>query len=118
MEINTTKISSLPIWVQLPGLDIKYWGVESLSKIGSMLGIPIKMDRYTMEKSMLRYARLLRDINLEDDFLDYIEFANDKDVSGNQLLMNGNQFNVPTAKCVGIQRNNAGKNTLSRRFQR
>ncbi|KAJ8429250.1 LOW QUALITY PROTEIN: hypothetical protein Cgig2_026286 [Carnegiea gigantea] len=34
MEINTEEIESLPIWVQLYGLDIKYWGVASLSKIG------------------------------------------------------------------------------------
>ena len=82
MEINTVKIFSLPVWVQLPGLYIKYWGggADSLSKIGSMLGIPIKMDRYTVEKSMLRYARLLIDINLGDDSPNYIEFANDKDV--------------------------------------
>ncbi|KAJ8420501.1 hypothetical protein Cgig2_019205 [Carnegiea gigantea] len=33
MQINTEAITLLPFWVQLPELDIKYWGMESLSKI-------------------------------------------------------------------------------------
>ena len=61
-------------------LDIKYLGAASPSKIGTLLGIPIKTDRYTLGKSMLRYARLLIDIPLKDEFPEYIEFANDKDV--------------------------------------
>ena len=33
MEINLDTIASLPIWIQLPKLDIKYWGMQSLNKI-------------------------------------------------------------------------------------
>ena len=40
MDINVESIISLPIWIQLPELDIKYWGIQSLSKIGSVLGFP------------------------------------------------------------------------------
>jgi len=61
-------------------LDIKYLGLESLSKIGSTLGISIKTDKYTKEKTMLRYARLLIEIQLEDVFREYIEFINDRSV--------------------------------------
>ena len=66
--------------MQLCGLDVKYWGMESFSKIVGLLGILIKTDRYTMERSMLCYARMLIDISLDDEFLEYIEFVNDKDV--------------------------------------
>jgi len=45
LEINTDTITSLPIWIQLPELDIKYWGMLSLSKIGSLLGYPLKTDK-------------------------------------------------------------------------
>ncbi|KAJ8419756.1 hypothetical protein Cgig2_022413 [Carnegiea gigantea] len=45
LEINTSSINSLPIWVQFPELDVKYWGVDSLSKLGSLLGIPLKIDK-------------------------------------------------------------------------
>ena len=68
MDLNTEAIKSLPLWVQFPNLDVNYWGLESLSKIGSILGIPIKTDRYTKEKSMIKYARLMIEISLEGHF--------------------------------------------------
>ena len=37
MELHTESIKSLPLWVQLPDFDIKYWGQRSLSKIGSII---------------------------------------------------------------------------------
>ncbi|KAJ8446027.1 LOW QUALITY PROTEIN: hypothetical protein Cgig2_012371 [Carnegiea gigantea] len=45
-----------------------------------MIGIPIKTDRYTMEKTFFKYARLLIDIPLSYNFPEYVEFANENDV--------------------------------------
>ncbi|KAJ8421919.1 hypothetical protein Cgig2_025305 [Carnegiea gigantea] len=78
MEINIDAIASLPLSIQLPELDIKYWEMQGLSKIGSMLGFPLKTDKYTKQKSTLRYARLLVEMSLDGQFPDYIEFANEK----------------------------------------
>ncbi|KAJ8430482.1 LOW QUALITY PROTEIN: hypothetical protein Cgig2_021728 [Carnegiea gigantea] len=77
MDINTEAITSLPIWVKLLDLDIKYWGMAGLSKLGSASGIPIKTDKFTME---LNYARLLIDILVEGAFPEFIHFVNDHDV--------------------------------------
>ncbi|KAJ8421398.1 hypothetical protein Cgig2_009479 [Carnegiea gigantea] len=66
--------------LELPDLDVKYWGAKSLSKTGSILGIPIKTYRYIKEKTMLRFARLLIDILLDSIFTDFIEFFNDNEV--------------------------------------
>ncbi|KAJ8423094.1 hypothetical protein Cgig2_023476 [Carnegiea gigantea] len=84
-QIETTRkgfyyFDKKPFLVQFLGLDIKYWGVDSLGKIGSIIGIPIKMDKYTIEKTMLRFSRVMIDIPLGNDFLDYVEFANDHNV--------------------------------------
>ena len=73
MDMHTEDIKSLPFWVQFPDLDVNYWGVTSLSKISSLIGIPIKTDRFTRERSMIRYARLLIDVPLNSPFPDYIE---------------------------------------------
>ncbi|KAJ8427433.1 hypothetical protein Cgig2_005277 [Carnegiea gigantea] len=62
MDLNTEAITSFPIWVRFMDLDIKNWGLASLSKLGGILGIPIKTDKYTMDKTRLNYARLLIDI--------------------------------------------------------
>ncbi|KAJ8431631.1 hypothetical protein Cgig2_001954 [Carnegiea gigantea] len=61
-------IRSLPLWIQLPALDIKYWGAESLSKISSVLGIPIKPDKFTKDKQVIRYARLLIEMPIDGPF--------------------------------------------------
>ena len=45
-----------------------------------MLGIPIRTDKYTKDKSFLKYARLLIEIQLEDNFSEYIEFVNEHNV--------------------------------------
>ena len=66
--------------MQLPDLDIKYWGILSLSKIDSTISIPLKTDKCTREKTLLNYAHLLIEMELEGYFADYIDFINDNDV--------------------------------------
>jgi len=61
-------------------LDIKYWGLVSLSKLGGILGIPIKTDKYTMDKTRLNYASLLIDIPVNVEFPNFIDFVNDQEV--------------------------------------
>lgn len=68
MDLKTEKIKSLPIWVQFLDLDVKFWGNESPSNIGSILGILLRTDKYTRDKTLIRYARLLIDISLEGTF--------------------------------------------------
>ena len=58
-------------------LDIKYWGIESLSKIGSILGIPLKTDKFTKDKQVIRYARLLVEMQIDGPFPEYIDFFNE-----------------------------------------
>jgi len=54
--------------------------MQSVSKIGSMLGYPLKTDKYTKDKSMLKYARLMVEMSLEGQLLEHIEFANEKGI--------------------------------------
>ena len=51
-----------------------------MSKIGSILGYPSKSDKYTKDKSMLKYARLMVEMPLEGQFPEHVEFANEKGV--------------------------------------
>ncbi|KAJ8433485.1 hypothetical protein Cgig2_004423 [Carnegiea gigantea] len=86
MDLNTESVKSLPVWAQLPDLDVKYWKLKSLSKIGSILGIPIKTDRYTKVTSVIKYAGLLIEMSLEGPFPEYIEFFNDNEVLPDQFI--------------------------------
>ena len=95
MDLHTESIKSLPLWLPLPDLDIKYWGLGSLSKIGSLIGHPLKSDKYTAEKSMLNYARLLVDVPLDGPFPECVEFFNEKEV----LIRQPVKFEWLPSKC-------------------
>ncbi|KAJ8435288.1 hypothetical protein Cgig2_030043 [Carnegiea gigantea] len=76
LSMDISALHTLPLWVQFPELDIKYWGLDSLSKLGSMLGKPIKTEKTTKDKSTLSYARLLIEMPISGPFPDYIDFVN------------------------------------------
>ncbi|KAJ8436659.1 hypothetical protein Cgig2_003038 [Carnegiea gigantea] len=73
-----------------------YWGLESLSKIGSILEIPIKTYRYAKEKSMICYAKLLIDISSDGHFPKFIEFFNDND----ELVRQQVKYEWKPTKCT------------------
>ena len=53
-------------------------GDTKLKQDRECTGISLKTDKYTKEKSMLKYARLMVEMPLDGEFPDYIEFANEK----------------------------------------
>lgn len=77
MDLQTENIKSLPLWIQFPELDINYWGSDSLSKVCSVLGIPLKTDRYTKDRTMINYARVLVEFPIEGPFPEVVEFLNE-----------------------------------------
>ncbi|KAJ8444078.1 hypothetical protein Cgig2_025079 [Carnegiea gigantea] len=66
--------------VQFPKLDIRDRGIDNLSKIGSMLGVPIKTDRTTKEKYALYYAGIFIKMPLAGPLPETIDFINDWDL--------------------------------------
>ncbi|KAJ8432350.1 hypothetical protein Cgig2_021120 [Carnegiea gigantea] len=82
MDLHTETIRSLPIWIQLHSLDIKYWGMESLISWAS----PLKTDKLTKDKQVIRYARLLVEMQIDGPFPEYIEFFNEEGVLTRQQV--------------------------------
>ncbi|KAJ8426888.1 hypothetical protein Cgig2_002736 [Carnegiea gigantea] len=68
---------------------------DSLSKLGSLLGIPIKTDKFTRDKTILKYARLLIEMKLQDSFLEYIDFVNEHDMVVRQKV----EYEWKPSKC-------------------
>ncbi|KAJ8424344.1 hypothetical protein Cgig2_015610 [Carnegiea gigantea] len=88
-------IKSLPLWIRLPDLDIKNWGSESLSKICSVLGIPLKTDRYIKDRAMINYARVLVEFPLEGPFPEIVDFFNEN----NTLIRQSVAYEWLPSKC-------------------
>ena len=61
--------------------------MQSLTKIDSMLGIPLKTDKYTKDKTFLAYARVLIDVPIDGPFPDYIDFINEQGVLARQPIL-------------------------------
>ncbi|KAK6786706.1 hypothetical protein RDI58_015231 [Solanum bulbocastanum] len=64
LEFTKKKLHSVPIWNKLPGSDFKYWSKKGLSKIGSLIGIPLMVDHNTKEMNGLNFARLLVEVEM------------------------------------------------------
>ena len=76
MSIEKSCLSSMPVWIQLPKLKIEYRSECSLKKIAGLVGNVIKLDSATQQKARLRFARILVDMNINDEFPEEIHFTN------------------------------------------
>ncbi|XP_010693202.1 uncharacterized protein LOC104906181 [Beta vulgaris subsp. vulgaris] len=54
----------IPIWVKLPNLPLNCWSPDSLSRIGSLLGIPLYADESTSKQMRISFARILVEIDV------------------------------------------------------
>ncbi|XP_062102998.1 uncharacterized protein LOC133813991 [Humulus lupulus] len=75
-DFTKEDITVVPTWIQLGGLDIKYWGEKSLFKI---VGRPIQVDNITKYRDRLYYPRILIEISMDQQFPATISFLNEFD---------------------------------------
>lgn len=78
MNLAKDPVKTIPIWVKLPGLDVKYWGEKSINKIAGMVGSVIKVDQATLNRDKLMFARVLVEVNIGQACPKSIQFQNEK----------------------------------------
>lgn len=54
----------IPVWIRLIKLPTKFWGMNSLSRIGSLFGVPLAAHSYTAYRSRVNYARILVEVDV------------------------------------------------------
>ncbi|XP_062119004.1 uncharacterized protein LOC133832711 [Humulus lupulus] len=79
-------VKSVPVWVRLNGLGLQYWGRKSLSALVSTLGKPIMIDQVTRDRSMVKFARILVDMEISKTPPKTISFVNERDQLVDQLV--------------------------------
>lgn len=57
-------LREVPLWIRLPNLPLNCWSVDSLSRIGSVLGRPLCADECTSQQSRISYARMLVEVDI------------------------------------------------------
>lgn len=78
LNLQKENMKRLPIWIQLPQLDLKYWGESYLYKLVAGIGTPLKLDQATKAKYRLNFARILVEVGIDQYFPDSISFENEK----------------------------------------
>ncbi|XP_062104089.1 uncharacterized protein LOC133815249 [Humulus lupulus] len=78
-DFTKENVDIVPTWIQVRGLDIKYWGEASLFKIVGQIGKPIQVDDITKHRDRLLYPRVLIEVSLAQDFPSKITFTDEFD---------------------------------------
>ncbi|XP_062089518.1 uncharacterized protein LOC133796053 [Humulus lupulus] len=79
-------INSVPVWIHLPGLGLQYWGTNCLSALVSTIGKPIMIDKITKDRSMIKFARILVDMEISDSLLKFISYINERGQVMDQMI--------------------------------
>ena len=66
-------VSSVPIWIKLPGLPLDCWNARALGKIVSKVGKPISTDKLTLSKERISFARVLVEVDASEDIISEVE---------------------------------------------
>lgn len=75
MQLLKLSVFSIPVWIKLHNLPMKYWTATCLSHVASGVGKPLCADSVTEEQLRLGFARVLVEVNVDSDFPKEIEIA-------------------------------------------
>ena len=76
-SLQKMEVSTVPIWIQIENLELKYWGEKSLFKIVSQIGTPIRVDHFTKERNRLAYPRVLIEVCLSHKLEEQLSFEDE-----------------------------------------
>ena len=63
-DLGNEFLTEIPLWVKFPKLPLNCWGVGSLSRIASAIGVPLFADECTTKQTRISYARMLVEVNV------------------------------------------------------
>lgn len=78
LNIQKHEVCSVPIWIQLEHLDLKFWGEKYLFKIVERIGRPIQVDSFTRMRSMLAYLRILIEVQIDQQLPEEVWFEDER----------------------------------------
>ncbi|XP_043704520.1 uncharacterized protein LOC122654455 [Telopea speciosissima] len=86
LQLRRPNLTSIPLWITLPGLPLHYWCTDGLSSLGSVLGKPLFSDVRTRRKDHLAYARLCVEVSAQDVLSTFITIREGDDYSFEQEI--------------------------------
>ncbi|VFQ71387.1 unnamed protein product [Cuscuta campestris] len=97
-------------------LDPKFWSISGLSKIGTLIGNPIKADKTTIGKTRLNYARIQIEVGMKQHFPEEVQFEDDKGrIITQTVKYESYPISCTHCKAIGHQENLCRKKTGERK---
>ncbi|XP_077246059.1 uncharacterized protein LOC143885903 [Tasmannia lanceolata] len=78
-SLEKRKLSSIPLWIKLPGLHLKFWSKTGLSKITSSIEKPLYMDSQIASGTRLGFARVCIEVEADKILPDSIQIHTPQD---------------------------------------
>ncbi|XP_074277924.1 uncharacterized protein LOC141601531 [Silene latifolia] len=101
VDLVKNNVQTVPIWLKLSGLDLKFWGVACLKRISALIREFFRYDEATIHKTFLGYARMLVDVQVNESFPDSIQFKDEKSKT-RDIKVEYNWVAVKCTQCNGI----------------
>ncbi|XP_074263903.1 uncharacterized protein LOC141586539 [Silene latifolia] len=101
MELVKHEVTRVPIWMKIFGLDVKYWGGESLRKLSGGVGKFIKCDDPTLHKQFLGFARIMVEVDVDQQFPSVVEFL-DENGKNQSVRIEYDWLPVSCTACKGV----------------
>ncbi|XP_074310077.1 uncharacterized protein LOC141645046 [Silene latifolia] len=79
IELTKEEVKSVPVWVRLHKLPLKFWG-NSLKKIADLIGSYVKADNATELKTRLGFACVMVELKLGQKFPNSVKFRDEKHI--------------------------------------
>uniref|UniRef100_A0A803PQM0 DUF4283 domain-containing protein n=1 Tax=Cannabis sativa TaxID=3483 RepID=A0A803PQM0_CANSA len=99
-EMDSTQlVNSVLVWIRLNGLGLQYWGKKNLNALVSTIGKPIMIDKVTQERSMVKFARVLVDMEISEEPPKIISFNNER----KQLVEQQVEYEWIPSKCSACE---------------
>ncbi|XP_077231897.1 uncharacterized protein LOC143865141 [Tasmannia lanceolata] len=83
--LEKLNLTSVPIWIRLPGLPLQFWSANGISKIASYIGNPLYMDSKTAESTRLSYARCCIEVEAGTPYPEVIPIHTTKGVHNQEV---------------------------------
>ncbi|XP_062080163.1 uncharacterized protein LOC133784912 [Humulus lupulus] len=78
-DLDTLRlVKSVSVWIRLPDLGLQYLGTKCLSALVSTIGKPMMIDKVTKERSMVKFVRVLVDVEISNHIPQFISFLNER----------------------------------------
>ncbi|XP_077228445.1 uncharacterized protein LOC143861405 [Tasmannia lanceolata] len=75
LALEKLSLSTVPVWIRFPGLNLRFWSAHCLGKIGRKIGNPLYMDSQTTGSTRLSYARICVEVEAGMELPDQIEIT-------------------------------------------